>query len=283
MEKAFQNHFTINCQGRLLDLSKPKVMGILNVTPDSFFDGGKYTEETNILRRVGQMLLEGADIIDIGGMSSRPGAEIISPEEELNRVAPAISKIKKTFDKAIISIDTVHSLVAKEAVNLGASLVNDISAGSIDDKMLETVGNLSVPYILMHMKGAPKDMQDNPEYEDLIGEQLDYFSQKIFDCKEAGIREIIIDPGFGFGKSIEHNFSLLKNLEQFQFMACPILVGISRKSMLYKLLDIEATEALNASSIAHLLSLQNGANILRVHDVKEAKEVIKIWEYYSNA
>ncbi|MEZ5004410.1 MAG: dihydropteroate synthase [Chitinophagales bacterium] len=261
-----------------MTLESPKVMGILNVTPDSFYDGGKFNQEETYLTQVEKMIGEGADFIDVGGMSSRPGADIISIEEELNRVITPIQKILKAFPDAIISIDTVHAEVARVAVDNGALMVNDISAGQLDDNMLTTVGRLNVPYIAMHIKGKPQSMQFNPTYENITLEILDYFIALLKKCKAAGIKDVIIDPGFGFGKTITHNFSLLHNLKDLDMLERPVLVGISRKSMIYKSLNISPDEALNGTTALHMVALQNGASILRVHDVKEAVECVQLWK-----
>jgi len=257
-------------------LETPKVMGILNLTPDSFYDGGKHMAET-YLHQVERMMQDEVDIIDVGGMSSRPGATIISVEEELKRVLGPIEKIHRTFPEAIISIDTVHAAVAKKAVEYGALIVNDISAGNLDDDMLCTVGKLNVPYIAMHMKGRPENMQLQPQYDHLTVEVLDFFIDKVKACRAAGIKDIIIDPGFGFGKSIDHNFTLLQHLQDFEMLELPILVGLSRKSMVSKFLHIATAETLNGTSALHMMALQNGASILRVHDVKEAKQCVALW------
>ncbi len=271
--------FTLNCKGKLLSLEKPKVMGILNVTPDSFFDGGQYEQKDAILFQAEKMLKQGADIIDIGGMSSRPGAAIISTEEELKRVIPAIQAIIKYFPETIISIDTVKAKVAEFAVSEGASIINDISAGNIDEAMFETVANLDVPYILMHMQGEPLDMQDKPAYEtNVVEEILDFFIRKLEHLNKLKIKDIVLDVGFGFGKTLNHNYNIMRNLEVFSCLQKPLLVGVSRKSMIYKLLQVSPKEALNGSTVLQTIALQKGASILRVHDVKEAKETIKIIE-----
>ncbi|MFY9242887.1 MAG: dihydropteroate synthase [Polaribacter sp.] len=267
---------TINCKGTLVDLSSPKVMGILNITPDSFFDGGKYKNEKDILSQTEKMLLEGATFIDVGAYSSRPGAKNISEKEELQRILPVINLLIKHFPEIIISVDTFRSNVAKETINVGAAIINDISGGIMDAKMFETVANLQVPYILMHMLGTPQNMQKNPVYDDVTKEIITFFAEQIFKLHQLKLNDIIIDVGFGFGKTIEHNFELLKNLSLFKSLDAPILAGISRKSMLYKTLDISAQEALNATTSANTIALINGANILRVHDVKEAVEAVKI-------
>lgn len=270
-------HLTLNCSGKILSLHQPVVMGILNVTPDSFYDGGKYQNEKAVLNQVEKMLQDGAAIIDIGGMSSRPGAEIISEKEELNRVIPHLINIQKEFPDAIVSIDTINSKIAKAAIENGASLVNDISSGRIDEKMFETVAELGVPYVLMHMQGKPKDMQKNPNYENVIQEILDFFIKEIDKLQNLGIKDIVLDVGFGFGKTVQHNYQILKNLHVFKILEYPILAGISRKSMIHKVLDITPKEALNGTTALHMVALQQGAKILRVHDVKEAVEVVKLF------
>ena len=274
--------YSINCNGKLIDLSSPKIMGILNVTPDSFFDGGKYTSEKNIITQVEKMLLEGATFIDIGAYSSRPGAKSISEEEELNRVLPVITYLIKSFPKIIISIDTFRSNVAKQCVLNGAAIINDISAGSLDKAMFKTVAELQIPYIIMHMQGTPENMQFKPTYQNIVQELLFYFSDKIAQLRKLGVNDIITDVGFGFGKTLEHNYQLLHNLQMFQNLDIPNLAGISRKSMLYKPLLIEPQSALNATTSANTIALMNGANILRVHDVKEAMECIKIVDLLKN-
>ena len=267
---------TINCKGTLIDIASPKVMGILNITPDSFFDGGKYKNEKDILTQTEKMLFEGATFIDVGAYSSRPGAAHISEEEELNRIVPVINVLVKNFPEIIISIDTFRSKIAKETINAGAAIINDISGGKMDDDMFETVANLQVPYILMHMLGTPQSMQLNPVYTDVTQDIISFFAEQIFKLHQLKLNDVIIDVGFGFGKTINHNFEILKNLSLFKSLDAPILAGISRKSMLYKTLDISAKEALNATTSANTIALLNGANILRVHDVKEAVQAIKI-------
>jgi len=267
---------TINIGGKLLNLTTPRIMGVLNITPDSFFDGGKYNSEKEILCQVEKMINEGADIIDVGGYSSRPGAKEVKLSDEIERVIPVIKLIKKEFDKTIVSIDTFRSQVAKKAVNLGASIVNDISGGEIDSNMYKCVSELKVPYIIMHMKGNPSNMQNQPTYKNVVNEVVTNLSKKIFLARQNGIMDIIIDPGFGFGKTLNHNYEILNNLEHFKELDCPILVGVSRKSMIYKPLEIEPNKALNGTTCIHTISILSGANILRVHDVKEAKEVVKL-------
>ncbi len=267
---------TINCKGKLIDLGTPRIMGILNTTPDSFFDGGKYTNETILLKHVENMLQEGATFIDIGGYSSRPGADHITQEEEIKRVIPIIELLRYHFPEIIISIDTFRSEVAKKAINSGASLINDISGGTLDPKMFETVAQLQVPYILMHIKGTPQNMQKNPSYEDIVVEINQYFAQKISQLRQLGIHDIILDAGFGFGKTIDHNYEILRNHHTIGFDSLPTLVGISRKSMIYKPLNSTPQESLNGTTILNTIALQKSASILRVHDVKEAKECIQL-------
>lgn len=273
---------TINCNGKLIDLSTPKVMGILNITPDSFFDGGKYSNEEAIISQVQKMLNDGATFIDIGAYSSRPGAKHISEEEELNRIIPVIQLLVKKFPNILISIDTFRSTVAELCIKNGACIINDISAGSLDAEMFSTIAKLQVPYIMMHMQGSPQNMQNNPTYTNITQEVLRYFSIKISELRALGVNDIITDVGFGFGKTIDHNYELLKNLPLFKNLETPMLVGISRKSMLHKPLNISTEEALNATTSANTIALLNGANILRVHDVKEAAQAIKIVELLNN-
>ncbi|OZV67927.1 dihydropteroate synthase [Winogradskyella aurantia] len=268
---------TINCKGQLIDLSSPKVMGILNVTPDSFYDGGQYKDETAILNQVGKMFHEGATFIDIGGYSSRPGADHVSVSEELQRVIPMVELILKTFPHAILSIDTFRSTVAKASIDAGAALINDISAGHLDGEMIPTIGKMGVPYIMMHMKGNPKTMQEQTDYEDLIKEMLSYFSERIAKAHKAKINDIIIDPGFGFAKTLRQNYELLQKMELLKIADKPILVGISRKSMVYKPLQTDSASALNGTTALHMVALQKGAKILRVHDVKEAVECVTLF------
>ena len=267
---------TINCKGTLIDLSTPKVMGIVNVTPDSFFDGGKLTNSDEIVGKVEKMLQDGATFIDLGGYSSKPGVDFVSESEELNRVIPIVKLLVEKFPDILLSIDTFRSEVAKQTVENGAAIINDISAGLLDENMLETVAKLQVPYIMMHMKGTPQTMQSLANYEDLLKEMNFYFSERIAKARSFGLNDIIIDPGFGFAKTIEHNYELLQNLELLQFHELPILAGISRKSMIYKALGTSPEEALNGTTFLHAFCLQKGSNILRVHDVKEAVECVKL-------
>ncbi len=261
-----------------MGLSTPRVMGILNATPDSFHDGGRYEDIAAMLQRAEQMVSEGADIIDIGGMSSKPGSQIISVEEELHRVLAPIKAIKKQLPDTILSIDTIHAAVAEEAVKHGACIVNDISAGAIDKNMIHTVAKLQVPYIIMHMQGTPETMQVAPSYHNVVTEVMDYLIARLQLCREAGIKDVIIDPGFGFGKTNEHNFALLKRLSLLKTLDVPILAGLSRKSMITKTLGIKNADALNGTTALNMAALMNGANILRVHDVKAAKETIQLYQ-----
>ena len=269
---------TLNCKGKLIDLSTPKVMGILNITPDSFFDGGKYKDLESSVTQVRKMLTEGATFIDVGAYSSRPGATHISEAEELNRILPIIDLLVQEFPDLLISVDTFRSEVAKQCIEIGACIVNDISGGNADAKMFETIAKYGVPYILMHMQGTPQNMQINPKYTNIAQEILLDFSKKVTRLKQLGHIDLIIDVGFGFGKTIAHNYELLQNLDLFQELDCPILTGVSRKSMLHKPLNISPKEALNATTVAHTIALQKGSQILRVHDVKEAMEAIQILE-----
>ena len=267
---------TINCKGQLIDLSTPKVMGILNLTPDSFFDGGKYKNESAILSKVENMINDGATFIDVGAYSSRPNAEHITEEEELKRMVPIIDLLLKSFPDILLSIDTFRSKIAKACIESGASIINDISAGKLDESMLQTVADLHVPFIMMHMRGTPQTMQKLTQYDHLVKDILFYFSERINTARLMGIIDLIVDPGFGFAKTIEQNFELLNNLELFSMLNMPVLVGLSRKSMIYKSLDISVNDALNGTTVLNTIALQKGANILRVHDVKETQEAIKI-------
>jgi dihydropteroate synthase len=273
----------INAGGKLIDLSVPRVMGILNITPDSFYAGSRYNSEKEILRAATMMLEEGADILDVGGYSSRPGAKDISVEEESSRVLKAIKLINKELPEAIISIDTFRSEVAREAVvECGALMINDISGGEADTNMFETVVKLNVPYVLMHMNGIPLTMQIKPVYDDIVADILKWFGEKIYMLNSAGLKDIIIDPGFGFGKTIDNNFELLRRLADFSITGLPLLVGISRKSMIWKTLNVSSEEALNGTSVLNSMALINGADILRVHDVKEAVQTIKLIDKIKN-
>jgi dihydropteroate synthase len=267
---------TINCKGNLIDLSSPKIMGILNVTPDSFYDGGKYKNESDVLNQVEKMINEGATFIDVGAYSSRPGAAHISEDEELKRSVSIVKLISEKFPNTFISIDTFRSNVAKKNVEVGACIINDISAGSMDTKMMKTVAELQVPYIMMHMRGIPQNMQIKTDYENVVKEILFYFSEKIAEASNHKINDIIIDPGFGFGKKLEHNYDILNKLDLFKTLELPILIGVSRKSMIHKLLEIKPEEALNGTTCLNTIALVKGAKILRVHDVKEAMQCVKI-------
>ena len=273
---------TINCKGTLIDFFTPKVMGILNLTPDSFYDGGRYRSQKDYLQHTEKMLHEGADFIDVGAYSSRPGAMDISEEEELNRMIPAVKMLLKEFPDVLLSVDTFRSKVARESIENGAALINDISGGNLDNQMLKTVADLQVPYILMHMRGNPENMKDLNEYDDLVEDILFYFSQKIAEAREVGINDLIIDPGFGFSKNITQNFELLSKLELFKNLKLPILSGTSRKSLIYKTLQTNPDEALNGTTVLNTVSLMKGGHILRVHDVKEAVECVKLTERLRN-
>ena len=267
----------VNCKGLLIDLSAPKVMGILNVTPNSFFDGGKYKNETEILSQVEKMLLDGATFIDIGAYSSKPNAEFVSEQEEIARVVPVVDLVLKHFPETIISIDTFRSEVAKASIENGAAIINDISAGNLDEKMLEIVAKYNVPYIMMHMRGNPQTMQSLTDYDDIVQEMLFYFSEKVAMARRFGINDLIIDPGFGFAKTVAQNFEIFQKMELFNMLELPLLIGVSRKSMIYKTLDITMENALNGTTVLNTLALTKGAKILRVHDVKEAMECITIF------
>ena len=267
---------TINCAGKLIDLSIPKIMGILNITPDSFYDGGRYNSDKKILDHVEKMIIDGAIFIDIGAYSSRPGGVDIDENEELKRIIPAIELVNKKFPEIIISIDTFRSKVAEACLNSGASIINDISASQLDEKMMEAIAKYNVPYIIMHMKGNPQNMMDKTNYDDMLQEMIKYFSKKINQAISYKINDIIIDPGFGFAKNIKQNYDLLNHLDLLKILDKPIMVGISRKSMIYKSLDSTPEEALNGTTVLNTVALIKGASILRVHDVKEANECIKL-------
>jgi dihydropteroate synthase len=268
---------TLNVRGTLIDLTKPKVMGIINVTPDSFFDGGKYVTEEAIIARAAMMLEAGADFVDVGAYSSRPGATDISVEEEVRRSVAAVRYIFREFPHAVISVDTFRASVAKAVVDEGAAIINDISAGELDNNMLQTISQLGVPYIAMHMRGTPANMKSLTHYDNLIKDIVDYFHQKLSTFQRLGMKDVIIDPGFGFAKTIAQNFQLLQNLDYFRILGKPILVGLSRKSMIWKTLDQEPAEALNGTTSLNTIALMKGASILRVHDVKEAVEAVKLF------
>ena len=267
---------TINCNSRFIDLNLPKVMGILNVTPNSFYDGGKHNEINSIMHQVDKMLSEGADFIDIGAYSSKPNAEFVSEEEEIKRLVPVIKELVDHFPSIVLSVDTFRANVAKVAVEHGVGIINDISAGLLDEKMLETVADLKVPYIMMHMRGNPQTMQSLTNYQDIVKEMIFYFSERIQKARSFGISDIVIDPGFGFAKTLEQNYEVLHKMELFSMLELPLLAGFSRKSMIYKVLENSPQEALNGTSVLNTIALQKGAKILRVHDVKEAVECIKL-------
>jgi len=275
--KFLKRKDTINLDGRLIDLSAPIVMGILNVTPDSFFDGGKYETEKKIIERAQEILEQGATIIDIGAFSTRPGTEVISTKEEIDRLLPAVKAVKKAFPEAYVSIDTFRSGVALKVIeDCGPCIVNDVSGGNFDEQMFETIGRLGVPYILMHMLGTPLLMQKNPVYEDIIRTISMFFTDRVKKLIKAGVKDVILDPGFGFGKTLAHNYELLNRLDSLMVFQLPLLVGISRKSMIYKLLGSKPEDALNGTSVVNTMALMGGADILRVHDVREAVEAVRI-------
>jgi dihydropteroate synthase len=278
----FSKKTTIRCGGKLLDLSSPCVMGILNITPDSFYEGSRARVEREILNRAEHILSEGAKIIDIGAESTRPGATAVSEDEELERLIPAVELIRKEFPDCIISADTYKSSVAKASVEAGANIINDVSGGAFDDDMFETVAGLKVPYILMHTKGTPQTMVKQANYEDVLKEIMLYFSQKVFELKNKGVADIILDPGFGFAKNLSHNYELLSRLEEFIIFDLPLLIGVSRKKMISGLLNINAEEALNGTTVVNTMALMKGASILRVHDVKQAVEAVKIITFAQN-
>lgn len=266
----------MNFKMKGVNLDEPIIMGVLNLTPDSFFDGGKQLNDEAIVKKVNAMEYNGAKIIDVGGYSTRPGAAEISLEEEMNRVLPIVKLIRSNFIDIIISVDTFRSVIAEKCVEAGASMINDISGGSLDDKMFDCIANLKVPYVLMHLKGNPQNMQENPIYENVTREVIKYFEDKLNQLSQMGVDNIILDPGFGFGKTIEHNYKLLNNLDSFKSFGYPILTGLSRKSMITKVLSTTPDEALNGTTTLNTIALMKGANILRVHDVKEANECIQL-------
>ena len=271
---------TLNCNGQLIDLNTPKLMGILNVTTDSFYDGGRFKDEKSVLTQVEKLLKEGATFIDIGAYSSRPGADFVSKEEELKRLIPIVTSVINNFPKSLISIDSFRSDVIKTAVEAGAAMANDISGGQQDPLMFETVGALGVPYVIMHMRGTPQTMQQMTAYSDVVKEVYTYFSERIELARTHQIKDIILDLGFGFSKTIEQNFELLRMLEYYNNLNVPILAGLSRKSMIYKTLHTNANQALNGTTALHMVALQNGAKLLRVHDVKEAMECIQLYDAF---
>ncbi|ANH81363.1 dihydropteroate synthase [Niabella ginsenosidivorans] len=274
---------TLNCRGKFISLQKPLVMGILNITTDSFFTGSRHKTDTALLKKAEEMLKSGAAMLDIGGQSTRPGSQLLSADEEAGAAIPAVALLHRYFPEAILSIDTFYGKVAMEAVAAGASLINDISAGTLDANMLTTVASLKVPYVLMHMQGTPQTMQTRPHYENVTLEVLDFFIKKTGALKALGINDLIIDPGFGFGKTNRHNFTLLRHLQVFSMLGYPVLLGVSRKGTIYKTLGITAAEALNGTTVLNTIGTLNGACLLRVHDVKEATEVIRLYERYQNS
>nr|WP_294948506.1 dihydropteroate synthase [uncultured Mucilaginibacter sp.] len=274
----FRKKVTLNAGGKLIDLSLPKVMGIINITPDSFYAGSRKTDTASVLQQAEKMLADGAAILDVGAYSSRPGAGDISVEEETERLLPAVAAIAQNFPDAILSIDTFRASVAKAAIKAGAHIVNDISGGSLDADMFATVAKLQVPFILMHMKGTPQNMVQQAQYDDVFAEVFDYFVKKIYQLKQLGVHDIIVDPGFGFAKTAEQGYQLMSRMQEFDVLQLPVLAGISRKRMIYGLLGTNAEDALNGTTILNTIALTKGANILRVHDVKEAVEAVKIWE-----
>ena len=268
---------TINCKGELIDLSIPKVMGILNVTPNSFFDGGKYKNENEILSQVDKMLSEGAAFIDIGAYSSKPSAEFVTEQEEIDRIVPVIELILKHFPETLLSIDTFRAEVAKASIESGAAIINDIAAGELDEKMFDVIAHYNVPYIMMHMRGNPQTMQSLTQYDDISKEMLFYFSEKVKKARSLGINDLILDPGFGFAKTTDQNYEVMQKMELFNVLDLPVLAGISRKSLIYKTLDIAPQEALNGTTFLNTIALTKGAKILRVHDVKEAVECVTLF------
>jgi len=273
---------TINCKGNLIDLSTPKVMGILNITPNSFYDGGKFVGEKEILQQVKKMISEGATFIDIGAYSSKPRAEYVSENEELKRIVPVVNLIQKHFPKVAISIDTFRSEVARICIENGAAIINDILAGNVDEKMMETVAKYNVPYIMMHKRGTPETMQTMTNYENIVKEILFYFSERVAKARSFGINDLIIDPGFGFAKTLDQNYEILQKLELFEMLELPLLIGISRKSMIYNLFKCTPEEALNGTTVLNTIALTKGAKILRVHDVKEAMECVTLFNKLNN-
>lgn len=272
--------FSLNCKGRLVSFDRPIVMGIINTTPDSFYQHSRHRQVDDVLRSAEQMILDGASVLDIGGQSTRPGSERVAVEEELDRVVPAIEALAKRFPGTLISVDTFYAKIARYAVQAGAHIINDISAGTLDEALIPTVAQLGVPYVLMHIKGDPQTMQQNPVYENVVLEVFDFLNFKTKELHQAGIKDVIIDPGFGFGKTIEHNFQLLHHLSYFKQLGLPLLIGLSRKGTIYKTLQISAEAALNGTTVLNTISLLHGAHILRVHDVKEAVQAVRLLEAY---
>ncbi len=277
--KFVKRNNIIHLDDYCIDLASPIVMGIINVTPDSFFDGGLIKDKKALLKKAGKMIEEGATILDVGAISTRPGAEMVSTKEELNRLLPAVTDLKKEFPEVVLSVDTFRSWVAVRVIDeIGPVIINDISGGTLDSKMFDTIGKLKVPYILSHIKGTPANMQENPEYNDVIQDISNFFSQSVKKLTKAGVTDVILDPGFGFGKELEHNYELLNRLDSFKVFQLPLMVGVSRKSMISKALNVKPEDALNGTTVVNSLALLGGADILRVHDVKEAMEAIHIFE-----
>ncbi|MCA1744278.1 MAG: dihydropteroate synthase [Bacteroidales bacterium] len=275
---------SINCRGKLIDLRIPKVMGIINVTPDSFFGGSRFNSDAALLSRVEEILNEGGEMVDIGAYSTRPGAASVSTEEELKRLMPALVAIRKSFPEVVISVDTFRSEIARKVVLEGeADMINDISGGEMDEAMFDAVTALNVPYILMHIQGTPQSMQNAPQYGDVVAEVSLWLAQKVDALRERGVKDVIIDPGFGFGKTLDHNYKLLNKLEELALFQLPLLVGVSRKSMIYNHLETDARQALNGTTVLNTVALNKGASILRVHDVKEAVECVKLVEKLKQA
>ncbi|MDD4192816.1 MAG: dihydropteroate synthase [Mangrovibacterium sp.] len=277
--KFFKRKSSISLNGKLIDLTDPVVMGILNVSKDSFYDGGKYTTESAILQQTEKMIKEGAGIIDVGAVSTRPGSDMIPTKEELTRLLPAVTAIRKRFPDIPLSIDTFRSWVALRVIDdIGECIVNDISGGNFDDHMFDTIAKLGVPYVLMHILGIPKTMQEDPEYEDVVQDVSRYFSDKVRRLTKAGVKDVILDPGFGFGKNLEDNYDLLNRLDSFKVFQLPVLVGVSRKSMIYKLLEVDPEHSLTGTVAVNVMALLGGADLLRVHDVREAAEAVKLFK-----
>lgn len=272
---------TLNARGKIIDLETPVVMGILNVTPDSFFDGGDYNAVESALKQANKMIAEGARILDVGGMSSRPGAAIIPSEEELERISPVVEAIRSEYPEICISVDTIHADTAKHVLESGVDIINDISGGRYDDEMLDVVaGYGNVPFICMHMQGLPENMQVAPEYDDVVHEILQFFVERLATCRSMGIKDVILDPGFGFGKTVDHNYEILKKIGVFSILEVPVLAGLSRKSIVNRVLGIPPAKALNGTTVVNTIAVLNGASILRVHDVRQAVEAIELCQYY---
>lgn len=284
MDKKATPAPTINCKGTLIDFSQPRIMGILNLTPDSFYAGSRYLSANDVVKQADRMLEQGADFLDIGAASSRPGAAEVTVSEEWQRLQPVLEALAAHFPDALVSVDTYHAEIARRAVqDYGVALINDISAGTLDKHMFATMADLQVPYIIMHMQGTPRTMQSNPQYDNLIKDIVRYLAEKINQLRLLGVNDIIADPGFGFGKTLQHNYQLLEKLDAFRILERPLLVGLSRKSMIYKLLNTTPQEALNGTTALHTIALLKGASILRVHDVPAAREVVQLTQFYKQA